>query len=596
MVKGKKEGGITLKKKNRPASEFLQTMRRKAKDGTLKGVWRDWLWIWSFSRRRWGSVLLYTLFGILASGLSLMAGVLSKYMIDAIVTLDMQRLLPCCVMMVLSAALGVSFQSMTSRFSAKLSIGMHNDVQAAVFDSILQSDWMELSRYASGDLVNRFSADVNTVASCAVSWLPNVIIQLFTVLSTLGVILYYDPVMALIGCASTPLLFLMSRRLLRRQRDYNQKLRQVSGDMSAFQNETFRNMDTLKSFGVEEQTSRKLRFWQKNYRETMLEHNSFVIRTNVWLSVMGTLVQYAALGYCLWRLWRQEILFGTMTLFLQQRSNLSSAFSSLVSLVPTALSGSVAAERIRELMELPKEPHDRKRPVPEGSCAVELKGVRVAYTEERKVLSDVELYAPAEKVTALVGPSGEGKTTLLRLMLGLLRPEAGELLLTDQNGTRYPLGPDTRHCIAYVPQGNTVIAGTVAENLLLAREDASQEDLIAALRDACAWEFVSELPKGMDTPIGEGGKGLSEGQAQRLAIARALVRRAPVMFLDEVTSALDQETEQRVLQNLMRRGVTTIVITHRMSVLSLCSGAYRVQDGKVKALEPVELEQLAKQV
>lgn len=561
----------------------------------MKAVWQDWLWIWSFSRRRWGSVVLYTLFGILASGLGLAAGVLSKYMIDAIVTLDMSRLLPCCALMVVSAALGVAFQSMTSRFAAKLSISMHNDVQAAVFDSILQSDWMELSRYASGDLVNRFSSDVNTVAGCAVSWLPNVIIQLFTVLSTLAVILYYDPIMALIGCASTPLMFLMSRQLLRKQRDYNQKMRQVSGDMSAFQSETFRNMDTIKSFGVEEQMSRKLRFWQKNYRETMLEHNKFSIRTNVWLTVMGTLVQYAALGYCLWRLWRQDILFGTMTLFLQQRSNLSSAFSSLVSLVPTALSGSVAAERIRELMELRKESRAEDLPIPEGGCAVEVKGVQVAYTADRKVLSNVALYAPSGKVVALVGPSGEGKTTLLRLLLGLIRPEEGEVALVDAQGKRHPLGADTRHCFAYVPQGNTVIAGAVAENLRLARESATEEELAAALQDACAWEFVSELPMGMHSPIGEGGKGLSEGQAQRLAIARALVRRAPVMLLDEVTSALDQETERRVLHNLMRRGVTTIVITHRMSVLNLCSGAYRVQDGCVEPLEQEELERLASQ-
>lgn len=570
-------------------------MRRKVGDGTLRDVWRDWLWIWSFTRKRWGSVVLYTLFGILSSTLGLVAGVVSKYMIDAIVTLDVSRLLPYCVMMVASAVLGVAFQAMTSRFSVKLSIGMHNDVQAAVFDSILQSDWMALSKYASGDLVNRFATDVNTVANCAVSWLPNVLIQLFTVLATLGVILYYDPIMAIIGCASTPILFLLSRKLLRRQREYNQKMRQVSGEMSAFQSETFRNMDTLKSFGVEDQMSRRLRFWQKNYQDTVLEHNRFTIRTNVWLTVMSSVVQYAALGYCLWRLWRQDILFGTMTLFLQQRSNLSGAFSSLVSLVPTALSGSVAAERIRELMELPKEPAVKDQPMPEGGCAVQVRGVQAAYSSERKILSDVDLYAPAGKVVALVGPSGEGKTTLLRLILGLIRPEHGQVTLVDSNGKSYPLDASTRRCFTYVPQGNTIIAGTVADNLRLARENATEQEMEAALKDACAWDFVSELPMGINTPIGEGGKGLSEGQAQRLAIARALMRSAPVMLLDEVTSALDQKTEQQVLHNLMRRGVTTVVITHRMSVLSLCSGAYRVQDGRVLPLEKAELDRLAKQ-
>ena len=583
------------KNSNSVKSEFLSIVRGKLKDGTLKAVWQDWKWIWSFTRKRRGSVVLYALFGILSSGLGLMAGVVSKYMIDAIVSMDLSRLLLYCGLLIGSAGLSVAFQSMTSRFAARLSINMLCDVQATIYDSLMDADWMALSKYSTGDLLNRFSGDVNTVASCAVSWLPNVVIQLFTVLSTLLVILYYDPVMALIGCASTPLLFFLSRKLLRKQRDYNQRMRQVSSDMSNFQSETFRNIDTLKSFGVEGTMSRKLRIWQGNYRDTVLEHNSFAIRTNVWLTVMGTVVQYSALAYCLWRLWRGDILFGTMTLFLQQRSNLSSAFSSLVSLVPTALSGSVAAERVRELTQLPREPHQQEQPIPKGGCAVEVSGVRVAYTQDRKVLSDVDLYAPAGQIVALVGPSGEGKTTLLRLLLGLLRPEEGRIELIDSEGIRHPLGADTRHCFAYVPQGNTVIAGTVAENLRLAREDASEEEMAAALEDACAWEFVQALPLGIHTPIGEGGKGLSEGQAQRLAIARALMRSTPVMLLDEVTSALDQQTEQRVLNNLMNRGVTTIVTTHRPSVLHLCSAAYRVQEGKVTLLTHDELEQMAQQ-
>lgn len=580
----------------RRGSDFVRTMRKKAKDGTLKGVWQDWLWIWSFSRRRWGSVVLYTLCGMGSSGLALVSGVISKYMIDAIVSLNLSRLMNYCIGLVLSAAAAVAFQSFTSRFATKLNIGMQNDVQARVFDDILSADWMALSKYPSGELLSRFSSDVGTVAGCAVSWLPNVLIQLFTVLATLGVILYYDPIMALIGCASTPLLFLMSRRLLTRQRDHTQKLRKVGGEMSAFQAEAFRNMDTLKGFGVEHQISGKLRFWQGIYTKTALEYNDFTIRTNVWLTVMGSVVQYGALAYCLWRLWRGDILFGTMTLFLQQRSSLEASFSSLISLIPTALSGSVAAERVRELTQLPKEPRADERVAAKGSCAVELRQIRVAYTEDKKVLSDVDITAPAGKIVALVGPSGEGKTTLLRLLLGLIRPEEGSLYLVDAAGKQYPLGADTRRCFAYVPQGNTVIAGTVADNLLLGREDATREELQQALEDACAWEFVEKLPLGMDTPIGEGGKGLSEGQAQRISIARALMRSAPVLLLDEVTSALDRDTEARVLNNLTQRGVTTIVTTHRPSVLSQCAHAYRVENGQVTQLTQDELDRLAAQI
>lgn len=573
------------KESNHQGSEFLQAMKKKAKDGTLKTVWKDWLWIWSFSRHRWGSVVLYTLCGMGSVGLGLVASVVSKYMIDAIVAVELQPLLFYCALMVVSAAAAILFQSFTSRFATKLSIGMHNDVQAKVFDEILEADWMALSKYPTGDLLSRFSTDVGTVANCAISWLPNVLIQLFSVLATLGVILYYDPIMALIGCASTPLLFLMSRSLLSKQHQHNRNIRQVGGDLAAFQSEAFHNMDTLKGFGVEKQISKKLRFWQNAYRKSVLDFNRFSIRTNVWLTVLGDLVQYAALAYCLWRLWRGDILFGTMTLFLQQRSNLASAFSSLISLIPTALSGSVAAERVRELTDLPKEPRSETRFTPKGSCSLTMENVRVAYTEDRKVLSDVNIRVPAGKIVALVGPSGEGKTTLLRLLLGLIRPEEGTIRLEDGDGNCYPLGADTRHCFSYVPQGNTVIAGTVAENLRLGKEDASEEELRAALEAACAWEFVKELPKQLDTPIGEGGKGLSEGQAQRLSIARALIRSAPVLLLDEVTSALDRDTEKRVLENLTGLGVTTLLTTHRTSVLSQCAHVYRVEDGKVKIEE-----------
>lgn len=572
-------------------SEFLRRMRQKAKDGTLKGVWQDWKWIWRFSRRRWFSVTLYTVFGIMSSGLALVAGVLGKYLIDSIIAMDLSRLSFYCLLTVISAILSVAFQSLTSRYSAKLGINMLADVQEEVFSDLMHSDWSALSGYPTGELLNRFSGDIHTVASCAVSWLPGLIIQTFTVLATLGVILYYDPVMALIGCASTPILFLMSRGLLRKQRAHNKNMLQVGDEMYSFQSEAFRNMDTLKSFGVEDQAQETLRQRQNAYRDTVLSYNRFTIRTNVWLTIMGTAVEYGAMGYCLWRLWRGDILFGTMTLFLQQRSNLSNGFSSLVSLVPTALSGSVSAERIRELTELPKEPQEPAPVLPEGSCGLEIQQVRIGY-KERPVLENVNISVGAGEIAALVGPSGQGKTTLLRMLLGLIRPESGDALLIDRDGKSHSIGPNTRKFFTYVPQGNTMIAGTVAENLRLARPDATGQELIAALQDACAWEFVQELPLGMDSPIGENGKGISEGQAQRLSIARALIRNAPIMLLDEVTSALDRDTEQQVLENLCRRGVTTVVTTHRPSVLGMCSRVYRVQEGKVSRLTAEEKSQM----
>ena len=469
---------------------------------------------------------------------------------------------------------------------------MRNDVQKKVFDNLLSSRWLQVRQYSTGDLMNRFSADVGTVASCAVSWLPNTIIQVFTLLATLGVVLYYDPVMALIAFASTPVLIFASRRLLRRQRSYQQKLRQTGSGMSMFEAEVFRNMDTLKSFGVEQDMSEKLRQLQRDYRTILLEYNDFSIRTNLLLTAMGTAVQYVALAYCLWRLWSGEILFGTMVLFLQQRSSLSNALSSLISQIPAALAGSVAAERIRELTELEKEASGSEKIRPNGGCDLILDGVSAAYEDGKRVLEQVSLEADMGQIVALVGSSGEGKSTLIRLILGLMSPESGEGFLRDRDGVHYPLGPGTRHLFAYVPQGNTMLEGTVAENLRLVNHAVTEEEMVRALKDACAWEFVSRLPRGIHSAVGEGGKGFSEGQAQRLAIARALVRRSPVMLLDEVTSALDYETERQVLENILSRGVTCIVATHRSSVLRQCSRVYRVGEGSVRLLDEHQIADL----
>lgn len=574
-------------------SQAVRQLRRRAKEGTLREVLKDWRWILSLCRGHWWPIFLYTICGIGSSGIALVAGVAGKYLIDCIVSMDRQRLVPLAALMVATAVCSMVFRSVTSRFAVRLNVNMHNAIREKVFASLMGAKWMEIRKFATGDLLSRFGQDLNTVAGCAVNWLPNVIIQSFTVLATLAVVLYYDPMMALIAFASTPVLLFASRRLMRRQRGYHKRLRQTGAGMSAFQAEVFRNVDTLKSFGVEEDTLRKLGRWHREYKDVSLEYNDFTIRTNLWLTAMGTAVQYLAMAYCLWRLWSGEILFGTMVLFLQQRSNLSAAFSALVSQIPTILSGSVAAERVRELTELEKENRQPDRPLPRGRCRVELQDVRASYSDDgRVVLSDVELTVPAGTTAALVGPSGEGKSTLMRLMLGLVQPEQGQVSLVDEEGQRFVMGADTRSSIAYVPQGNTVLSGTIASNLRLVNPGAGEEEMIAALEDACAWEFVKELPGGLYAIIGEGGQGLSEGQAQRVAIARALMRSAPVMLLDEITSALDYETEQKVLGNLMRRGVTCVTATHRPSVLGMCSRVYRVRAGGVELLSRDEVKKL----
>ncbi len=404
-------------------------------------------------------------------------------------------------------------------------------------------------------------------------------------------ILHYDWIMAIIALASAPILLLSSRYVLKKQREYSKQVRQMSSKVMTFQVETFYNYDTIKSFGIAEQYGRRLRQWQERFKEVVLAHNLFTIQTNIFVSAVGMLVSFAAFGYCLFRLWTHEITYGTMTLFLQQRSGLSSAFQKVVGIIPNFLNSSVSAHRIRELVELPREVHvAQSRSLADAAgkgLTVSLEGVDFAYVEDKQILTSSSLIAQPGQIVAIIGASGEGKTTLIRMILGLIRPAQGKAVIRGADGSEYPLNVDTRGLFAYVPQGNTILTGTIAENMRMAKEDATDEQIIQALKTACAWEFVSQLPDGIEHRLGERGRGLSEGQAQRIAIARAILRDAPVLLLDEATSALDVATERRVLRSIITQdpAKTCIVTTHRPSVLNLCQRVFRVMDKTVTELD-----------
>lgn len=580
--------------------ESLDILASHMKNGTFAEVFDDWKWIFSYSRKYVKSILIYTLLGLLSTTLGVVSSVTSKYVIDIITGYQMDKLGLLIAIMVGSTVCSVIFKNLTGRMAVRLNIDINNDIQRDIFDQIMDADWLALNKYSNGDLLNRFNSDVKTVSSNAVSWLPTVIISLYNFTVTFFVILYYDKIMAVIALASAPLIILSSRVILKKQREYGHKVREASSDLMAFETETFYNYDTIKSFGVSGYYGSKMRTWQQRYKDISLKYNLFSIKTNLWMTFLGTLVQYAAFGYCLFLLWSQTITFGTMTLFLQQRSNLSSAFNSVIGLVPSFLDSSVSAHRIRELLDLPKEAHIAESAaldaLVEDGFAVEMRGVDAAYVEGRNVVENSDFRACPGEIVALVGPSGEGKTTLIRLILGLLKPEKGDAVLRASDGTEVELNAEIRHLLAYVPQGNTIFSGTIADNLRMAKTDATEVELIEALQLACAWDFVSKMPGGINSNLGERGRGLSEGQAQRIAIARAMLRDTPVLLLDEATSALDVATERKVLQNIMqaRPNKTCIVTTHRPSVLTMCQRVYRVMDKQITELDAEESAQLAK--
>ncbi|MDY3307968.1 MAG: ABC transporter ATP-binding protein [Eubacteriales bacterium] len=577
----------------------LRELNRRRKDGTFKEIIDDWKWIFSYSGRYKPAIVFYVLLGVFGTTFGLAASVAGKYLIDIITGYKLEKLPLLIVITVGGEVFSLLFESIVNRISAKLSININNDIQADIFDKIVDADWLSINKYSNGDILNRFNQDISTVSSNAINWLPTIIIALYKFIATFLVILHYNAVMALIALAGAPILLLSSSFLIKKQRNYGKKVREMSSKLMTFEAETFYNFDTIKSFGISSLYSRKMREWQKKYKGISLDYNMFSIKTNVFLSVISMLVGFGMFGYCLFLLWGGSITFGTMTLFLQQGSELSASFNNLMSIVPNFLSSSVSAHRIRELVELPKEKHI------EGSSAldelaadgfkVSMRNVDFAYVEGETVLHSSDFDAAPGEIVALIGASGEGKTTMIRLILGLVHPVDGSVTVTSSDGREVMMNADTRHLFAYVPQGNTILAGTIEENMRMAKEDASEAELIEALKLACAWEFVEKLPNGIRSNIGERGKGLSEGQAQRIAIARAILRDAPVLLLDEATSALDVATERRVLRNIItsKPNKTCIVTTHRPSVLNMCKRVYRVMDTRVTELTEEESAKMA---
>lgn len=587
------------KKENNAFFGALHTLVEKHRDGTFREVIDDWRWIFGYTKRHKLAVLFYTVLGVLSTTFGMVASIAGKYLIDIITGYETSKLGVLIALTLGGAGFSLLFSSLISRLSTKIGIDINNDIQADIFDQIIDVDWKAISGFSSGDILNRFNNDVNTVSKNAISWLPSIIIAVYNFIVTFVVIWSYNRIMALLAFASAPILLLMSRYFLRKQREFAKKVKETGSQMMGFEVETFYNFDTIKSFGIMGGYGKKLRTWQQKLKGVSLEYNLFVIKTNVFMSVLGLIVQYAAFGYCLFLMWGHQITFGTMTFFLEQRARLSNAFGSLVGIVPNFLTSSVSAHRIRELIELPREKHipesEQLTAMAEKGFEVHIDGVDFSYVEGETVLRGSSFRAMPGEIVALIGPSGEGKTTMIRLMLGLIHPDEGRAYLRAADGTEIEMNADSRCMFSYVPQGNTVISGTIAENMRMVREEASDEQIEAALRAACAWEFVEKLPNGINSRIGERGKGFSEGQAQRLAIARAILRDAPILLLDEATSSLDVATERQVLRNIIGGdpAKTCIVTTHRPTVLNLCERVYMVKDGGVRETDEKESAMMA---
>ena len=579
----------------------LKRIWQKIKEGKLRQVLSELAWIYGYGKRYRSAVTWYIFLGVLGTGMSLMASVLSKNIVDVVTGFHTGALAPAAVFYVSMQLARIGINAWTGRISAKIEVKVDQEIRAEVYDKIMEADWQAMSQYHSGDLLNRMDNDVASVSSSVLGWLPDLVTRLVQFLGALGIILYYDPTLAGLALLSAPVTLVVSRTLMGRMRQYSRQVREVSSQVMMFHEESFQNIQVIKSFGLGGLYSRKLRQVQEDYRQVKLAYNKFSVAASALMSLVGTAVSVACFGWGVYRLWGNYITYGTMILFLQMAGSLSASFGALVKLVPSAISAATAAGRIMAVTELPREDRSQDKEAWElleenraDGIRVETRDLVFRYQDGDVVLDGANFYADPGEIVALVGPSGEGKTTMLRLLLGIVRPQAGYVAVTGQRtGQSLTASASTRPFFADVPQGNTMFAGTVAENLRVMAQEAGEEDLWRVLDLACAGEFVRKLPQGLDTKLKEGGGSLSSGQVQRLSIARALLADAPVLLLDEATSALDVATERKVLRNVLQAQAhkTVIVTTHRPSVLNICNRVYQIANRRICTLTQEEIRQ-----
>lgn len=560
--------------------------KRKKSAVLLREIKKEWGWLLKYGKRYTPWIVLYALLGLLGTAMGLGSGVASKRLIDAVVSHSSGALVDSIMLIAILAISQLFLTAVTSRITSLVGTRISTEIRGDIYARILLADWQEISKFHSGELVNRLEGDVNAVCSGIISFIPSIFTRTAQFIGSLCIVLYYDRVMAILALLSAPAVLLSSRFMMRMMRKYNRESREMNGNILSYGEESFQNLQTIKAFGLTRQYAENFKGLLSRYRKQRLDYDKFSILMTLCLSGLGLIVSYTCYGWGVWRLWQGAITYGTMTLFLQTSGTLSASFSALVSLAPSAVSIATSAGRIMEVTELTEENGAEGALTQEqcdqaASTGLQLvaEGVTFSYRQSKKsVLQNMCFQASSGEVIAFIGPSGEGKTTILRLLLGLLQPDSGALWIKIGEGKPLPVSAATRKLYSYVPQGNSMFSGTVADNLRMARPEATDEALEEALKTADAWSFISQLPNGIYTAIGERGINFSEGQAQRLAIARAILRSAPILLLDEATSALDSDTEARLLRNIMRSESRRICIvtTHRASILKYCTRIYKV--------------------
>ena len=528
-------------------------------------------WLWRSSRGLRLQAVLNALIGILSVCLDFAFIYATKWTIDIATDRAEGSLRMAAYMLVVIMVTKIMLGFARKWVGALLGVRSQNILQKRIFAHLLQSEWNGQEDRHSGDTLNRMERDVRDLTSCITETFPALLEVSFRLVGAFLYLFHMDSRLACLIVCIVPCFLILSKVYVRKMRTITRDIRSTESRVQSILQESIQHRAILKTL---ERTGTMI----DKLTQTQSELRGHVRHRAVFSSMSSTLLSVGfGTGYLVTFLWGVNslqagtITYGMMISFIQLVGQIQGPFRDMTRFIPVLISTLTASERLMELEEMPLE--DDSDPITFAQGAgVRLTDVSFRYRESgRSILSHFSCDFPIGSTTAILGETGAGKTTLIRLVLALLKPSEGKVEMYDGSQT-VKASPRTRNNLVYVPQGNTLFSGTIRDNLLLGNPDATEDDMREALETACAG-FVMDRPDGLDAVCGELGAGLSEGQAQRIVIARALLRKGSVLLLDEATSALDMQTEGQLLKNLSEReaGQTVICVTHRPAVIAYCT-------------------------
>ncbi len=527
-------------------------------------------WLWNISQGYRTPILASIFVGTTRIGVSLTFVWLCKHLIDIAtrqsdgnITIGLVTMAGCIVLQLL-------LSSLVSRLYAHTEISLRNRLRQNLFEHILKSHWSGRETFHSGDMLNRMEEDVRTVTDLLAGSIPSAGITLFQLAGAALFLFCLDHRMAVVILLIMPLALLFSKLYMKRMRHLTREIRATDSRLQSHLQENLQHRTLISTLEYTSMAADMISTLQSGLKRLVMRRNSFSIFSGLMVQSGFALGYLTAFAWGIYGLDTGTVTFGTLTAFLQLVAQVQRPVVELARQIPAFISALTSVERIDELTSLPLEEQGEPL-ILKGKVGIRLENVTFAYPDgKRKVIEHFTHDFEPGSLTAVLGETGSGKSTMVRLMLALLRPDGGNITLYDERQS-LPASPLTRRNFVYVPQGNTLVSGTLRDNLLLGNPEATDAQMWKALHMAAA-DFVHELPQGLDTPCGEMGTGLSEGQAQRIAIARGLLRPGNIVLLDEPTSSLDSDTEQTLLERLSHtiQGKTLIIITHQMQTARLC--------------------------